>query len=36
MTAGVLHFGSESYPIQSEYYGRTISFGLCWTSSNAK
>ena len=30
------HFGSEQYLIQSKYYSRTISLGLCWTSSNAK
>jgi len=30
------YFGSEQYPIQREYYSRTISAGLRWTSSNTK
>jgi hypothetical protein len=30
------YFGSEQYPIQREYYSRTISAGLRWTSSNSK
>lgn len=30
------YFGSEKYPIQREYYSRTISLGLRWTNSNAK
>ena len=30
------YFGSEQYPIQREYYSRTISVGLRWTNSNAK
>jgi hypothetical protein len=30
------YFGSEQYPIQREYYSRTISLGLRWTSSNEK
>ncbi|NDQ57226.1 MAG: TonB-dependent receptor [Acidipila sp.] len=30
------YFGSEQYPIQREYYSRTVSLGLRWTSSNAK
>ena len=30
------YFGSEQYPIQREYYNRTISLGLRWTSSNSK
>jgi hypothetical protein len=25
------YLGSETYPIQREYYSRTISFGLRWT-----
>ncbi len=36
MTTGVWHFDSEQYPILNEYYSRTISLGLCLTSSNAK
>ncbi len=30
------YFGSEQFPIQREYYSRTISAGLRWTNSNAK
>jgi TonB-dependent receptor len=30
------YFGSEQYPIQREYYSRTISAGLRWTNSNTK
>ena len=30
------YFGSEQYPIQREYYSRTISLGLRWNSSNSK
>ena len=30
------YFGSEKYPIQREYYSRTVSLGLRWTSANAK
>jgi TonB-dependent receptor len=30
------YFGSEQFPIQREYYGRTVSIGLRWTNSNAK
>lgn len=30
------YFGSEQYPIQREYYSRTISLGLRWTSSSEK
>jgi len=30
------YFGSEQYPIQREYYSRTISVGLRWTNSNTK
>jgi TonB-dependent receptor len=30
------YFGSEKYPTQREYYSRTISAGLRWTSSNLK
>ena len=30
------YFGSEQYPLQREYYSRTISLGLRWTNSNAK
>ncbi|HVH71806.1 MAG TPA: hypothetical protein VNB49_11935 [Candidatus Dormibacteraeota bacterium] len=28
--------GSEQFPIQREYYSRTISLGLRWTNSSAK
>jgi TonB-dependent receptor len=30
------YFGSEQYPSQREYYSRTVSIGLRWTSSNEK
>ena len=30
------YFGSEKYPIQREYYSRTVSLGLRWTNSSAK
>ena len=30
------YFGSEKYPIQREYYSRTVSLGLRWTSLSAK
>jgi hypothetical protein len=30
------YFGSEQFPIQREYYSRTVSLGLRWTNSNAK
>jgi hypothetical protein len=30
------YFGSEQFPIQREYYNRTYSFGLRWTSNAAK
>jgi len=30
------YFGSEKYPIQREYYSRTVSLGLRWTNSNSK
>jgi TonB-dependent receptor len=30
------YYGSEQFPIQREYYGRTVSIGLRWTNSNAK
>jgi hypothetical protein len=25
------YFGSERFPIQREYYNRTVSFGFRWT-----
>jgi TonB-dependent receptor len=30
------YFGSEQYPTQREYYSRTVSIGLRWTSANEK
>ena len=30
------YFGSEKYPIQREYYSRTVSLGLRWTNSSTK
>jgi TonB-dependent receptor len=30
------YFGSEQFPIQREYYSRTVSLGLRWISSNAR
>lgn len=30
------YFGSEQYPIQREYYSRTVSLGLRWTPSFSK
>ena len=30
------YFGSEKFPIQREYYSRTVSLGLRWTNSNTK
>jgi len=30
------YFGSERFPIQREYYNRTVSFGFRWTPTLGK